>query len=340
MKHVVRRGSLKRQPSLLIVLFTLLVLISVTFPAKLEATGSRLSVVQAVSQELSPLFTFEEVQASGSLDDFTKRNITKLAEQAPFKDWSEAKPEYYPLGPGTHGWLVNVMKGQQRIGYMIVSAAEDGGYLLSEYGAGTYGLPYSLSELHRLLVQQGLISSASSGPIKLTALYAPLLPVWKLSIEGKTVFIDAAAQQVLPWTLSQADNLFKSVKAAQGLVGSGSEDPVPHSVYRTGGTDDPYRDLLWLTAPELGITDGGTFASLLSSGDSVAFQSVGRNAAFGAPFMITGYQSWQTSGKDTADTLTLYAASGPGGKRYLPLSVMLANGTLHKLPRSGHPSFH
>ncbi|WP_139084812.1 hypothetical protein [Bacillus sp. FJAT-27264] len=339
MKTFVQRERRHKLPAPLLLLLCLgLVAASFGFPSQLAATGSRISVVQAVSQEVPPIFRFQESSAPVTLEDFAQSNIIKLAEQAPFKEWAGAKPQYYPLGPGTHGWLVNVMNGKQRIGYMIISAAEDGGYVLSEYGAGTYGLPYSLSELHRLLVQQGLISSTYSGTLELTALYAPLLPVWKLKIDGKLLFIDAAAPQILPWTLSQAENALKNTTVSVEDVTS-KKATVPRTAYRTGGTDDPYADLLWLTSPKLAVKDADSFTAEISPGVSLVFQAAGRNDLFGAPFTITGYQSWQPAENTTDAKTTLYAATGAGGKRYLPLSVLIQSGTLHKLPGKHTASF-
>jgi hypothetical protein len=333
-----RKRTRNYRAPLLLLLCLGLTVSSFGFPSQLAATGNRISVVQSVSQEVPPIFRFQSTSAPVSLEDFAQLAIHKLSGEAPFKSWAAAKPEYYPLGPGTHGWLVNVMKGSQRIGYMIVSATEDGGYVLSEYGAGTYGLPYSLSELHQLLVQEGLITSTYSGTLELKALYAPLLPVWKLTINGKLVFVDAAKPQILPWSLSQGDQTLQSPASATDLVTRKDSALTPSSVYRTGGTDDPYEDLLWLTAPKLEVSDADSFAAQISPGESIAFQAVGRNDKFSAPFMITGYQSWVPGDEDDTgrEQATLYAASGSEGKRYLPLSLLLKTGTLH--PLTGKPA--
>lgn len=305
------------------------------FPAELSATGTRVTVTQAVSQPSLPLLEMKWMASPESVQDFARLTISKLSADPPFTSWKNAGTEYYPLGPGTHSWLVNVMDGEQRIGYLIITAKDQGGYMLSEYGAGSYGLPYSLQDLRQFLAQQELIPSNLSGQLELTALYAPLLPLWKLTIDNKTLYINASVLQVLPWSISKAEDMLHAKSAAAGAISSLEPGLAPLPVYQTGGQDDPYADLLWLTAPPLVPLSGNQFALALASGGSLAFQSPGRNDAFGGPFMITGCQSWglSASGTGTASgsSAIVYAASGPEGKRYLPLAALQDSGTLHTL---------
>ncbi|MNO28223.1 hypothetical protein D3C76_181120 [compost metagenome] len=331
-----QKDRLGRRIRLLLCLCLVLTLYSASsaFPAELSATGTRVTVTQAVSQAPLPLLEMKSVASPESLQDFARLTVSKLSASPPFTAWKNAGTEYYPLGPGTHSWLVNVMSGEQRIGYLIITAKDQGGYMLSEYGAGSYGLPYSLQDLRQFLVQQELIPSNTSAKLELTALYAPLLPVWKLTIDNKTLYINASVLQVLPWSLSKAEDILHAKPAAAGAISSLDTSLTPLPVYQTGGQDDPYADLLWLSAPPLAPLSGDKFALALASGGSLAFQSPGRNEAFGSPFMITGSQSWRLTapGTSTASSSTiLYAASGPEGKRYLPLAALQGSGTLHRL---------
>lgn len=221
------------------------------FPAELSATGTRVTVTQAVSQPSLPLLEMKWMASPESVQDFARLTISKLSADPPFTSWKNAGTEYYPLGPGTHSWLVNVMDGEQRIGYLIITAKDQGGYMLSEYGAGSYGLPYSLQDLRQFLAQQELIPSNLSGQLELTALYAPLLPLWKLTIDNKTLYINASVLQVLPWSISKAEDMLHVKSAAAGAISSLEPGLAPLPAYQTGGQDDPYADLLWLTAPPL-----------------------------------------------------------------------------------------
>lgn len=339
-----QKGPLGRRTRLLLCLTLGLTLFaaSASPPPALASISSRATVTQAVLQEMLPGLVMTQAPASETLQDFTRLTISQLSADAPFKEWKNAGTEVYPLGPGTRSWLVNVMNGEQRIGYLIISAADGGKYLLSEYGAGTYGLPYSMSDLRQYLVQEGLLTSSYSGKIELTALYAPLLPVWKLTLAGKTLYLNASVLQVLPWSLSQANRILDSQLDAKALVvytGSGQvRTPLPALL--SGGQDDPYADLQWLTAPELKTISEVSLKTLLTSRGSLAFQSTGRNDALGAPFMITGCQSWlpaSAGSKAGAEPAVIYAAAGPGAKRYLPLTALQKYGTFHKppLPLSG-----
>lgn len=328
-----RKLLLAGQGCFLLLLCIGLIAGSSSSPTALAAT--RVSVIQSVTQDSTPVLKMNSLPSPSTVQEFAKTTLNKLATEAPFTAWKDAGIEYYPLGPGTHSWLVNVMKGEQRIGYMIITATENGGYMLSEYGAGTYGLPYSLIDLRHFLVQEGLISSSFSGTIKLTPLYAPLLPVWKISIDNQTIFINASVPEIIPWSLSKAEEVLKGKLTDTDVITSQNIDLSPQSAFSSGGTDDPYENIMWLTSPKLATVSGENIADLIRTKESIAYQAAGKNEILGAPFMITGYQSWQPAqGQLQAvnNKLTVYAASGPEGKRYLPLSVLQAYGTLHKLP--------
>lgn len=310
------------------------------FPQALAATGSKVTVTQAVSRDPLPLLTLKSVPSPESLQDFTRRTIRKLSADAPFTAWAGAGAEYFPLGPGTHSWLVNVVNGESRIGYLVISATEQGGYMLSEYGAGSYGLPYSLQDLRQFLVQQELIPSSYTGKLELTALYAPMLPLWKLTMDQTTLYINASVLQVIPWSLSQAEAVLKNTFDETSSLSSLDTGRSPLPAYRSGGQDDPYADLLWLTSPALKPVSIDSIAALLATGGSLAFQAAGRNDTLGSPFMVTGYQSWRLSSGSKGESprpAIVYALSGPEGRRYLPLAALLENGTFHKPPSSGNP---
>ncbi|WP_342439585.1 hypothetical protein NSS79_12510 [Paenibacillus sp. FSL L8-0436] len=312
---------------------------SSAFPAVYAAKDTRVTVTQAVSHDALASLAIKTQPSTESLQDFTKLTIRKLSADAPFTSWKEARTDYYPLGPGTHSWLVNIMDGGQRIGYLIVSATEQGGYMLSEYGTGTSGLPYSLTDLRQFLVQEELISSDYSGKLELTPLYASLLPVWKLTLDHTDIYINASVPQVLPWSSDKAEEVLKVQFDGVNTISGLDSDWSPLQTYRSEGLDDPYADLQWLTSPKLKLDSAENFTVLLNQSGSLVFQSAGRNDTTGAPFMITGYQRWLpagSSGKTSGSSPAIvYAAAGPKGKRYLPLSALQQSGTLHQLPLAG-----
>lgn len=335
MKITARQQEALRRLSRLLLCLSIglsLLVISAASPAALASTSSRATVTQAVMQEALPELAMKPIPAPETLQAFTKQMIGQLSADTPFKEWKDAATEVYPLGPGTRSWLVNVMNGGQRIGYLIISAADDGSYLLSEYGAGTDGLPYSMNELRQYLVQQGLIQAHSSGKIKLTALYAPLLPVWELKVEHKTVYLNASVPEVLPWSSAEAERVLSAPLGGATAMSSGRDQLLtPLPALLGGGQDDPYADLLWLTAPAVKDINEASLTALLQQRGSLAFQSAWRNDALGAPFMITGSQRWQPAGT-AGEAAVIYAAAGPGGLRFLPLGALQHAGTFHVPP--------
>lgn len=194
-----------------------------------------------------------------------------------------------------------------------------------------------MNELRQYLVQQGLIPATSSGTIKLKALYAPLLPVWELTIGHQTVYLNASVPEVLPWTSKEAERILSVLPDSTAVLSSKADQlRAPLPALLGGGQDDPYADLLWLTAPALKNINEASLTALLQQRGSLAFQSAGHNDALGAPFMITGSQRWlkadAAGGSAGNEPAVVYAAAGPGGLRFLPLGALQHAGTFHEPP--------
>ncbi|MFD1776264.1 hypothetical protein [Paenibacillus rhizophilus] len=294
---------------------------------------------QSASSALSPLPKRQDTAIPDSLKAFVREAVDKLAVDAPFKEWKTAEQSIYPLGPGTHGWLVNLLSGDKRIGYMIITASDNGGYTLSEYGAGSdESLPYSVTELRLFLAQKGLIHS-SDELIEQIPLYAPLLPYWKVTLNsqtlnsqtlnGQTLYVNAIVPEILPWDKSKAEAVAGSAEADQhyGLTAYGSlTDFTAKPMFQTGHTGDPYDNLLWLTSPKLAPLAAGEFAELLHRHPGLVFRSNdGANDTLSAPLMISGYQLWSRPEASGGGTIA-YAALGIGGRRFLPLDALQQSG--------------
>ena len=326
MKRYDRQRKITGRKACFLLLLSLgLVMSSFSFPLPLAATGSSVTV-KTDSSELD--------MKSGSLKDFVQMNIDKLAVEPTFMNWKNAQTKYYPLGPGTHSWLVNVMNSDQRIGYLIVTSAADGKYVLSEYGAGLEGLPYSLNELHQFLVQEELISSTFHGTPHITPLYSPLLPLWEVTMDGKKLYINAAVPDILPWSSSKAEAILKKEISTAGLSSSADAIRSPKEVFRTTQSSDPYDNLLWLRNPKLQSLSENDFTDLLEQEGNLVFQSTGKNDLIGAPLMVSGYQIWTINSDalelGSKNVNMLYAAIGPNGKRFVPLSLLNQYGTLQQ----------
>ncbi|ASA20719.1 hypothetical protein [Paenibacillus donghaensis] len=332
------KHRLKRLPmgKIALMLCAGLTALSLSFSLQLSATGSGTTATLSTNAAADSGPVLATVAPPATAAEFARSSVDKLAADAPFSSWKNAQLETYPLGPGTHSWLVNVMNGGQRVGYLIISAAADGGYVLSEYGAGTEGLPYSMTDLRRYLVQSALIPSSYSGTLDVTALYGPLLPVWKIKLGTETLYIHAAVPQVLPWGEQEAAKRLGAQTVVAPAITSFQPDAAPVRSTRSGGPDDPYADLSWLSAPKLSAAMAERLVSAIPPGGSLAYQAAGRNDSLGSPFMITGSQRWSTgAGQPAVSAAVMYAATGPGGRRYLPLAVLQQAGSLHLLPLQG-----
>lgn len=122
MKNYARQQrALRRLGRLLLCLAPALSLLaaSTASPAVHASQAGRATVTQAVMQEALPALAMKPVPAPETLKAFTQQMIGQLSANAPFKEWKDAATEVYPLGPGTRSWLVNVMDGGQRIGYLV-----------------------------------------------------------------------------------------------------------------------------------------------------------------------------------------------------------------------------
>lgn len=300
---------------------------AVSVPAAQQTVSSKAigSVKNAVLNNIS-----SRAAVPSPLEDFSKDVLSELSHQAEFQDWNHATITYYPLGPGTHGWLAAVSQGNRQIGYLIFTARENGGFMLSEYGSEE-SMPYSYEDLHRRLVQESIIPSASEIPesVKIEAEYTSMLPVWKVTPRGKkSLYINALTAELLP----VSDTAVGKVKLPQGMSSGQSLHLESASLSSGKERSDPYDNLLWLTAPRLNVShDSDLLQAISIHDDSLIFMSPGHNAAYGAPFSITGLQTWSLAKEDAT---VLYVATGTGGSRYLPLSMLLDTGEFRVLPSS------
>lgn len=310
---------------------------------KAAATAPLLTASSAAQAAATPTprqtgLVLPETAGPAELRLFVKETVAKLAASPPFTGWSGAELKIYPLGPGTHGWLVNVMRSGERIGYLIIAAKTDGGYMLSEYGAGTEGLPYSLTELRRVLAQDALIPTSSIPRVKLEAVYVPLRPLWKLTDPtGSVYYLHAWKPELLP--RSAAEQALNQLSAPIGAI---NRDWTPAAAGWTAGAgDDPAADLSWLAEPPLTI--GAAVSSSLSDAlrrSPLVFRSRTGGGLLAAPFILSGAQRWTALSDQPGGERQIEYAALPNGTsvRFVPLGALLREeGGFHPLP-SGEPA--
>lgn len=267
------------------------------------------SISHAATSSTTSVKQWTYANTPDQLEVFAEQTIEDLAEHLPFKSWKDANLDYTPLGPGTHSWLVTIEDNSKPLGYLIITSDDMGGYVLSEYGIGSE-LPYSLAPLEDTFVRVGLLkvnpkmhSSASPSlpkGSKVEALYSPISPFFKVTLKGKApIYVHAVTFDIMDDPYIDKVPTSLTQKNDTDLLKSSSEAWLPSSVIRTDGAPDPYQNLKWLTTPALSIMNGDDIIGLLSPGNrkSLVFTVKDHNAAFGAPFNLTGWQSWSTSDK-------------------------------------------
>lgn len=248
--------------------------------------------------------------------------IQTIAKQNGFQEWLSAKVDITPIGPGQHGWLVT-LRGDNAlpVGYLIIHAKENGGFLLGEYGAGRHPA-FDPNTLYTSMVHQGLVASyaeATKRPLKLERLYVhPLLAVWKwTSPDGQVHYLDAWTAEELPINESQWKRAAQKLRAES--VGSGIA--LASSRIRTSRTNevfDAYERMPWLTKQPIAKPTSDRIVSLLDQQRQIRFTTelYDKKVLFVLP--AVGFHRW--------DDQSLFIAFDQYGSRFVPMSAIQAEG--------------
>lgn len=276
--------------------------------------------------------------APSALKSFSETVVNQLSKEQVFTSWSRSKLQYFPLGPGTHSWLVTVSTvstEQKELGYLIFTAKDIDSeeYILSEYGTSP-SVPYHLDSLQQTLTQLENNSSSSGNrvPTHIEPLYSPLLPLWKVTFaQEEPLYINALTMEILPWDEAHWKTLNLQTTELNGVHFS-SKDTAYTSLQAVSreGQRDPYDNLMWITSPKLSALSDQEFETYINNHNSLVFTSPNRNDEYGGPFAVSGFQKWN-SNQDTSQQ-TVYAAIGLSGHRYVPLSILRNKGEFHAFP--------
>lgn len=294
----------------------------------------------------NPEFTLpSSVQAPESVQQFARDQARVLGAGSPESSniWGRAELRFFPLGPGTHGWLVHAYVDDAALGYMIIVASEQGDLVLSEYGEGKEPL-YSLSLLKNALRRQQLdpqVVTAGGGSIELRYM-PPMLAYWSVKQKNAdSLYIDAAGGDLLPFEVMQAAeqrlatsdphsfwNL--SFKEKQHIVNSPDAkllDTSGFTVDRLHAVPlfDPVEQLSWITSPAIPMEDTEDLFRLWGQGKSIVFSAGERNMYYGGPLPIGGIQVWTSL---SGGTKMAYAAIGGSStiQRRVPLQTLIHGG--------------
>ncbi|WP_017689330.1 hypothetical protein [Paenibacillus sp. PAMC 26794] len=295
-----------------------------------EQTKSSLSL--ASSTEYSPEHrTFQNDKlAPAAVQRFAELQAVALGTANTEAHWNNADLNFYPLGPGTHSWLVQAAFDGKPIGYMIITATEQGQLLLSEYGQGEQS-PYNNELLGQALDRQHVnLEALLAGGGELHLGYAlPLLAYWKVEQPNHpALYMDATNGDVLPsefLNLLEADSKqFSAIITDLSTTPSLSVDPL-----HLRPVFNPADNLLWITSKPVAADQA---QDVIQHGENqeIVFSADDRNVVYGGPLPVSGYQLWHAD--QEAESILYVALGGKSSiQRFVPLSTLQQDGQFYIL---------
>ncbi len=271
--------------------------------------------------------------APASVEQFAQLQVNALGISNP--DWLAAKLEYYPLGPGSHGWFVHAGIQDKPVGYMIISINPQGQLLLSEYGQGEHSL-YNNELLGQALERQDLdMKILQTAGDKITRRYAaPLLAYWKVErVNHPALYIDASNGDLLPVDQLERIETGSGTKSF-GLKELQQQIAIPDTTrFHTSPVIlqpafDPSSQLTWLTSEPL---QPSQVKQQLQQNhrEALVFSAEEWNLFYGGPLPVSGHQIWSVAGSMS----DLYV--GLGGlnstQRFISLNKLLNDGHFYKI---------
>jgi hypothetical protein len=252
-----------------------------------------------------------------SLDAQIEHWITVLANHEEFESWQDAKWKSYPLGPGTHGWLVLVYNDKQEVGYLVVSSTPEGTFQLSEYGTGENPL-FSLTKLNQTLVQHELIDNQD--PYERIYIN-PFQAVWKLIGKDYTYYFDAITGEAFPLTEKSIEKAQKSEKEFEPkteLIRA-----LPHlSESLLLPVFDPFEQLNWINNEPMqieGLAD--LIKTMTKAPEKITYTASIFDDNILMPFALVGYHIW--------DRGEAYLSLDQQGLRFIPFPSLQKQGQFY-----------
>jgi hypothetical protein len=274
-----------------------------------------------VKEPSKPASPAPELTSQTSFDATINQFQATLGKEKGFEDWQQAKWNSYPLGPGTHGWVIILSNQGQDVGYMIVHSADNGGYRLTEYGTGPSPL-FSLGTLYRSLIQQELIPTTTSYAdfvqnetiIEDRIYMDTLTSIWKIKLDDDTYhYLDAKSGELLPLTEDPTPQLTDELVRATHL----SQDAL--TVMRPAF--DPYERLPWIEGTPLPVTSLPELQVALEQQGNLTYVTELYGDQVTMPLAVLGYQEWLLG-----DNYLILEHEGP---RYVLMDSSLGQGDIY-----------
>lgn len=239
--------------------------------------------------------------------------IDNLRKQAGFEQWADAEWTVHTLGPGTHGWIVELYAEQKPVGYLIVSATEDSNYKLMEYGQGESPL-FSEETLARSLSLNPEITNHSAIQAE-RFYYDALQALWKIDTnEGTIIYLDAKTGEELPIDELPAIKSVTMPNVPNQLAGQ------PDQQLRSAF--DPYEQLPWVVGTPLVVQNLFDLQQAMQQQQKLTYVGDVYDHKHLIPLSVVGYAHWETSTEP-------YLAVEQDGIRYIPLSTAIAGGAFY-----------
>ncbi|CAM2949761.1 hypothetical protein PASE110613_08970 [Paenibacillus sediminis] len=262
---------------------------------------------------------------------FAEKIRQQLSAQAPFASWKKADMNIKPLGPGTHSWLVSFAQNGEEAGYAVISASEDGGYQLVEYGGKGSSL-FSDQMLRQALTNLHLTDDAQ---LEYQFLYGgPLLAEWRIhqkdNNQAAAIYVDALTGEVLPETDEtwQQQTNGQPYAIHESAISSKDVTYKPSSAVFTASAFDPYDNMMWLAAKPLEIKDSLSFQSILIKNKQLVFTTKGDKRTYQIPLSVSGYQKWTAANGNARSPV--YVSVGTEQSRFILINTLLSGGQFYK----------
>ncbi|KQY82992.1 hypothetical protein ASD24_11895 [Paenibacillus sp. Root52] len=263
-----------------------------------------------------------------AVQQFAHQHALALGSVDGESNWKKAELSFTPLGPGTHSWLVQATFEEKLIGYMIITATDQGHLKLSEYGLGEQS-PYDRELLSHALERQHLnLTMIHADGGKLGLRYAlPLLAYWKVERPNQeALYIDATNGDLLPSeTLRQIETTSKPMVMIDTYASATSSWLIDSVHMRP--TFNPMDNLLWITSKPVKLTRVQDWTQLHKE-LGIVYSANNRNIFYGGPLPISGYQLWHNKAQSQS---VFYVAIGghTSTQRFVPLDTLLEDGQFY-----------
>lgn len=263
-----------------------------------------------------------------AVQQFAQQQAVALGSANIESNWKNADLDFYPLGPGTHSWLVQAAFEGKPIGYMIITATEQGQMKLSEYGQGAQS-PYNSELLGQVLERQHVnLEALLAGGGEIHFHYAlPLLAYWKVERPNHAaLYFDATNGDLLPSDILNRLEA-ESKQLSSSITDSSAASSITADPIHLQPVFNPADNLMWITTKP--VADYRV-QDLIQHGkhQEIVFSADDHNVIYGGPLPVSGYQLWHRD--HGAESIPYIAIGGNTSiQRFVPLSTLQQDGQFY-----------